>query len=312
MKKYDFLTLGEALIDFTPNGVSEHGFPAYAQNPGGAVLNAAAVLGKYGNKSAIISKVGNDMFGEFLKEKLAQTGVDVSHMIVDNDYNTTLAFVSLKPDGDRSFAFYRKNNADVKLRADELNEKLLSDTKIFHFGGLSLVTPSYAETTVKAIKTAKAAGAVISYDPNYRASLWDSKEGAIRGMLSVMGYVDLLKISEEEAELLFGNATIEEYEDKLLSLGIKFVAITAGAKGAYYASSYIRGYVPALDVKARDTTGAGDIFWGTFLHGWLHDKPALNDKNALEACVVRATKAAGISTLKTGAVPSIPTLKEIY
>ncbi len=312
MKKYDFLTLGEALIDFTPNGVSEHGFSAYAQNPGGAVLNAAAVLGKYGNRSAIISKVGNDMFGEFLKERLAEVGVDVSHIITSNDYNTTLAFVSLNADGDRSFAFYRKNNADVKLRTDELDESLLSDTEIFHFGGLSLVTPSYAETTIKAIKTAKAAGATISYDPNYRASLWDSEEEAVKGMLSVMEYVDLLKISEEEAELLFGKASINEYEDKILDLGIKFVAVTAGAKGAYYASKNVRGYVPALDVKAKDTTGAGDIFWGTFLHGWLHEKPDLNVKADLETCITRATKAAGLSTLKTGAVPSIPTVDEIY
>ncbi len=311
MKRYDFLTLGEALIDFTPNGVSQHGFPAYAQNPGGAVLNAAAVMGKYGNKSSIITKVGDDMFGQFLKERLEEVGVDTSNVLTDPIYNTTLAFVSLRPDGERSFAFYRKNNADVKLTADELDKDILSDTEIFHFGGLSMVTPSYAEATLEAIKTAKASGATISYDPNYRPTLWDSEEAAIKGMLEPMKYVDMLKISEEEAELLLGKGSIEEYEDKLLSMGIKFVAVTAGAKGAYYASEKVRGYMPALEVKAIDTTGAGDIFWGTFLHFWLKTKPQLEDEKALEYCVAKATKAAGLSTQKTGAVPSIPCLEDI-
>lgn len=310
-RKYDFLTLGEALIDFTPAGKSEHGFQQYAQNPGGAVLNAAAVMAVFGHSSSIISKVGNDLFGRFLKEQLQKINVDVSNIITDPNYNTTLAFVSLSENGERDFAFYRKNNADVKLKPEEVDEKLIKKTRIFHFGGLSLVNGSYAKATFKAIKIAKENGAKISYDPNYRESLWDNEQKAVEMMKKPLKYVDFIKISVEEADLLFGKQDIEKHFEKLLSYGIGFISITCGDRGAYYATKEFRGYQPAIKVKPVDTTGAGDVYCGTVLHYLLENNFDLSNKEYLDAIVKKACGAAGKSTTKKGALPSIPPLSYV-
>lgn len=308
MKRYDFLTLGESLIDFTPAGISEHGFPQYSQNPGGAVLNAAAVMAVLGHRSTIISRIGNDLFGRFIKNQLDKVSVDSSNLIFDDEYNTTLAFVSLAENGERDFAFYRKNNADVKLSVEDIDEKLIKDTRIFHFGGLSLVNEAYANATLKAVKIAKENGCKISYDPNYRASLWDDEEKARIMMTIPLKYVDIIKISIEEAALLFGKRSIDDYFDILISYGISFASITCGEKGAYYATKDIRDYQSAFHVKTVDTTGAGDVYCGTILHFLLNNDFDLSDKGCLNDIVRKACRNAAESTTKKGGLPSIPPL----
>lgn len=178
MKKYDVTALGELLIDFTENGTSGQGNPIYEANPGGAPCNVLAMLAKLERKTAFIGKVGQDIFGNRLKEIVAAAGIDVSNLVTDKDVRTTLAFVETFPDGDRDFSFYRNPGADMMLREDEVNEDILRDTKIFHFGTLSLTHEEVRRATKKAVETAKAAGAVISFDPNLREPLWDSLEEA--------------------------------------------------------------------------------------------------------------------------------------
>lgn len=308
MDRYDFLTLGEALIDFTPAGASEHGFPQYAQNPGGAVLNAAAVLAVLGHRASIISRVGNDLFGRFLKAQLEKIGVDTSNLIFDERYNTTLAFVSLAENGERDFAFYRKNNADVKLTVDDIDENIVKNARIFHFGGLSLVNEQYALATMKAIRIAKENGSVISYDPNYRASLWDDERNAVEMMKGPLKYVDIIKISIEEAALLFGERPVDEYLDILFSYGIRFASVTCGEKGAYYGTKEYRGYQPGFSVKAVDTTGAGDVYCGTVLHFLLKNDFDISDRDLTADIVRKACRNAAESTTKKGGLPSIPPL----
>ena len=174
MKEYDIVALGELLIDFTQAGYSPDGMRLFEQNPGGAVANVLAAAAKFGRGTAFIGKVGKDMHGAFLKKTLADSGIDVKNLVEDWDVFTTLAFVELSESGERSFSFARKPGADTMLREDELDTAILENTRVFHVGSLSLTDEPARSTTLAAIKTAKAAGALISYDPNYRASLWHS------------------------------------------------------------------------------------------------------------------------------------------
>lgn len=306
---YDFVTLGEILIDFTPDGCDDRGFPRYIRNPGGAVANAAAVLAKYGAKSALIAKAGSDMFGKYLRRFFTELGVDCRGLILDEDYNTTLAFVSLDESGDRDFAFYRRHEADTRLTVDDVPMDMLENTRIFHFGSLSLTAEPSRTATYAALDRAKKAGALISYDPNFRDSLWAGQD-AVTYMNSVLDRVDFIKVSGEEAEMMTGEREPEKAADKLLAYGIRLAAVTLAADGAYIASDRFRGYIPPYrDVKTIDTTGAGDTFWGTMMYEYLthgFDTPEL-----IHRAATRAAKAAALCTTKKGAAPSIPEYSEI-
>ena len=201
---FDVTALGEVLIDFTPCGTSEGGRNLFEQNPGGAPANVLAALSRLGRKTAFIGKVGEDMHGLLLKETLEDCGVDVSGMLVDPAYFTTLAFVALK-DGERSFSFARKPGADTRLTKEEVRTELLKKTKIFHCGSLSLTDEPARSATLYAVETARKAGALISYDPNYRAPLWRSQEEAVAQMRSLIPFVDIMKISDEETARAAGN-----------------------------------------------------------------------------------------------------------
>jgi fructokinase len=303
---YDVVALGEILIDFSPAGKDENGFNIFIQNPGGAPINLASVISSYGGMSAYIGKVGKDMFGIFLKEQLSKIGVDCSGIVSDGQYNTTLAFVALNDKGDRDFNFYRKNEADIRLSPSEVSLDLINDCRIFHFGGLSMTEEPSRSATLFALEEAKKAGCIISFDPNYRKSLWESEELSVKITKAILDKVDLLKISEEEAMMLTSENDLDTCCRKLLDYGISFIALTLGDKGALYATKDYIGYSPAYEAKTIDTTGAGDIFWGTFLYEYLKYNIDIKNKSAVENIIKKANKAAGLSTEKKGAIPSIP------
>lgn len=308
MKKYDIVALGELLIDFTPDGCDNRGFPRYIRNPGGAVANVAAVLTKYGASSALIGKVGQDTFGRYIRSFFTDIGVDCRGIIEDPVYNTTLAFVSLSENGDRDFTFYRRNEADTKLTLEEVPIDMLQNTKIFHFGSLSLTAEPSRSATYSALDTARTAGALISYDPNFRDSLWAGQD-AVYYMNSVLERVDFIKVSEEEAVLMTGEHDPAAAAEKLLRKGIKFVAITLGARGAYIACDQCCGYIdPYEDVTTIDTTGAGDIFMGTILFEYLRN--GFDSADRIWYAAHRASKSAALSTQYKGGATSIPAYAE--
>ena len=231
----------------------------------------------------------------------------------DEHYFPTLAFVEIDEKGERNFSFARKPGADTQLQTEELDVKLLSDCRIFHFGSLSLTQEPSRGTTLEAIRIAKDAGALISYDPNYRASLWPDEETAVAQMKSVIPLADVMKVSDEESLLLTGAADYEEAADQLLSNGLKLVAITLGSKGALVATSTYREIVKAFPVNAVDTTGAGDSFWGGFLICYLSYDKKMEDLGVeeLRRCALTGNATAGLCVQKRGGIPSIPTRKEI-
>lgn len=309
----DVTALGEILIDFTPYGKSEAGQNVFEQNPGGAPANVLACLNKCGKKTAFIGKVGNDMHGQFLVHVLNNSGICTDGVVVDDSVFTTLAFVTLSESGERSFSFARKPGADTCLTQEELKEEMIRDSKVFHIGSLSLTAEPAKGTTFKALEIAKEAGCMISYDPNYRAPLWDSKEAAIEGMRSVVSYVDVMKISDEETALLTDIEDPEGAAKKLVDMGVSIVAVTLGADGALVCTKEGSRIVPGYKAEMVDTTGAGDSFWGGFLKCLLESGKKASEIRLDEAVgfAKYGNAVASLCVEKRGAIPAMPTIAEI-
>lgn len=309
----DVVSLGELLIDFTCQSIDESGYPTMAAHPGGAVANFLAAVSKCGGETALIGKVGNDAFGKLLLNTLEQAGVGTSAMVVDDSVFTTLAFVTLDGSGDRSFSFARKPGADTCLKAEEVDFALIEDARAFHFGILSLTDEPARTATQKAVAWAKERGKLITFDPNLRKPLWRSMDEAKKQILWGLHQADVVKISDEELDFLFGLGPEEGARHLLETFDLKLVFATCGAKGCYFCNPVGSGHVPALrGVKVVDTTGAGDIFGGTAVWKLLQTNtaPDLLTKEALQEIVEYACKVAGLSTTRPGGISSIPSPEE--
>lgn len=312
-KEVDIAALGELLIDFTEAGYSKDGMKLFEQNPGGAPANLLTVASHMGYKTAFIGKVGNDMHGVFLKKTLQKEGIDTSALIEDNDYFTTLAFVEIDESGERRFSFARKPGADTQLKKEDLDQSVLESCKIFHFGSLSLTDEPARGATLEAIRIAKQAGAVISYDPNYRSSLWKDEKTAVNAMKSVISLADVMKVSDEESLLLTGAKSYEEAADTLLGMGLKLVSVTLGKDGVLVATKNGKDCIAGFKTNAVDTTGAGDSFWGGFLSRYLFLDKNVEDltKEEIKACAVQGNAVASLCVQKRGGIPSIPDGEEV-
>lgn len=311
-KKYDVIALGELLIDFTMNGQSEQGNNMFEACPGGAPCNVLALLNKMGKKTAFIGKVGKDQFGALLRDTITEAGIDASNLMVDENVNTTLAFVHTFPDGDREFSFYRNPGADMMLTADEVNPEVVKDTKVFHFGTLSMTHEGVREATKKAVETAKANGCLVSFDPNLRPPLWSSLDLAKEQMEYGFGKCDILKISDNEIQFVSGK---EDYDEGIAYLqetyNIPLILLTMGKDGsrAYYKGMRVER--PGFSVKAIETTGAGDTFCGSSLNYLFdHDFENLTEEQ-LGEMLTFANAAAALVTTKKGAIKAMPVKEEV-
>jgi sugar/nucleoside kinase (ribokinase family) len=285
-----------------------------AAHPGGAPANFLAALAKFGAKTALLGKVGNDAFGKLLLGTLRNAGIETDGMVVSDDVFTTLAFVTLDQSGDREFSFARKPGADMQMRFEELNLKLIDQAKVFHFGTLSLTDEPARSATYQAVGYAKKAGKLITYDPNLRKPLWKDLEVCKEQMLWGLGQADVVKISDEEVEFLFGLGVKEGAEHILRNYGVKLVFVTCGAEGCYFMNGVACGMVPSLkDIKVADTTGAGDIFGGIAVWKLLQygKAPETLNEEELRDVVSFACAAAGLSTTKPGGISSVPVLREV-
>ena len=311
-KKYDVIALGELLIDFTMNGQSEQGNNMFEACPGGAPCNVLALLNKMGKKTAFIGKVGKDQFGTLLRDTITEAGIDASNLMVDENVNTTLAFVHTFPDGDREFSFYRNPGVDMMLTADEVNPEVVKDTKVFHFGTLSMTHEGVREATKKAVETAKANGCLVSFDPNLRPPLWSSLDLAKEQMEYGFGKCDILKISDNEIQFVSGK---EDYDEGIAYLqetyNIPLILLTMGKDGsrAYYKGMRVER--PGFSVKAIETTGAGDTFCGSSLNYLVdHDFENLTEEQ-LGEMLTFANAAAALVTTKKGAIKAMPVKEEV-
>lgn len=304
----DVVALGELLIDFACVSTDPDGYPTMAAHPGGAPANFLAALTKYGFETALLGKVGTDTFGTLLTQTLKNAGIHTEGLVSTEDVFTTLAFVTFDSHGDRHFAFSRKPGADTCLSFEELDLSLIDQARVFHFGTLSLTDEPARSATCQAIAYAKSKGKLITYDPNLRKPLWKSMEEAKEQLLWGLQQADVVKISDEEVEFLFG-CTPEEGADKLLSqFGVSLAMVTLGPNGAYLKNKNGAVYVRCPKVSPVDTTGAGDIFGGSAVSRLLKYDKAPGELSAEELTAVGsfASTAASLSTEKSGGIPSIP------
>lgn len=310
---YDVTALGELLIDFTENGTSSQGNPMLEANPGGAPCNVLAMLERLGKKTAFIGKVGKDMFGTQLKNAVEEVGIDTRNLIMDEEVHTTLAFVHTYPDGDRDFSFYRNPGADMMLNKSEVQEDLIRNSRIFHFGTLSSTHEGVREATRHAIEVAKDAGCIITFDPNLRPPLWKSLEDARTEIEYGMTKCDVLKISDNEVEFLFGTTDYDKGAALIREkYNIPLVLITMGKEGsrAYYKDLRVEA-APFLQENTIETTGAGDTFCASALNYVLeHGLDNLTEENLMELLTF-ANAAASLITTRKGALRVMPSRQNV-
>ena len=306
----DVVALGELLIDFACQSTDAAGYPTLAANPGGAPANYLAALQQYGCTTALMAKVGEDAFGHLLIGTLKQCGIDTQGVRRDSSVFTTLAFVTLDAAGNRSFSSARKPGADTCLREDELLPllPLIDDCRVFHFGTLSLTDEPVRSATKLAVVYAKRQGKLISLDPNFRKPLWTSDEAAREQMEWSLHQADIVKISDEEIEFLWGLSPEAGAEKLLHEYGVSLVYATLGAKGCYAANGSASVMVKTPDgIHAVDTTGAGDIFGGSAMSRFLrmNKSPEALNADELREIVRFACCAASLSTQKMGGLSSV-------
>ena len=310
----DVVALGELLIDFACVSTDTDGYPTMAAHPGGAPANFLAALTKFGAKTALLGKVGTDTFGKLLLTTLKKAGIETRGLIETNDVFTTLAFVTFDETGDREFAFSRKPGADTCIRFEELDLSLVDEAKVFHFGTLSLTDDPARSATYQAVAYAKANGKLITYDPNLRKPLWKDLEEAKEQLIWGLEQADVVKISDEEVEFLFGLGVQDGAKYILDHFPVKLVFVTCGADGCYFKNAVVCGHVPSLkDIQVKDTTGAGDIFGGSAVWKLLEygENPATMDESTLRDVVTFACAAAGLSTTRSGGISSIPEYESV-
>ena len=308
------LCIGELLIDFvstTPDVTLAEAL-GFVKAPGGAPANVAVGLAKLGMDAGFIGKVGADAFGDFLRETLQQNSVNTDYLISGEGSRTTLAFVATRSDGMKDITFYRHPGADIQLSPDEIDTDYLKSAELFHYGSVSLSHSPSREATLHAIQSAKAGGAMLSYDPNLRLMLWDNASDAKHWIWEVMPYADVVKISEEEWEFVTGDIGLEHGIERILGLGVKLLVVTLGERGCYYTNGFVDGFVDGFIVDVIDTLGAGDAFVAAMLIQLMqHADLTSLEKVRLDAIMRYANAAGALATQKVGVIPALPTPVDI-
>lgn len=316
MKKFDVVAFGEILIDFTFAGKNSEGKNVYEENTGGAPANCVGALCKLGGKGAFIGMTGNDSFGQDVRKSLKDINVDIEGMRYCSSQHTTLAFVSLNEKGERSFSFCRNPGADTQITYEDIDESYLKDTKILHIGSLSLTDEPSKTTTLKMIEKVRQEGGLISYDPNWRANLWNGRSDAIDELKSILPFANIVKVSDEELKLLYGNVSNEEGARAISSLGPNLVLVTLGSEGVYYYynknGNSFSGIIRTPEIVCVDTTGAGDSFNGGLLYGITRREKLLDiTKEELEHDLWIANCVAALCVTKRGGLPALPTKSDV-
>lgn len=311
---FDITAIGELLIDMAQSGMSDIGSPIFEANPGGAPCNVLAMLNKLGRSTAFIGKVGDDIFGKKLKNIVESSGTDIGGLVFDENVRTTLAFVETDEYGDRNFSFYRAPGADMMLREDEVNIDIIKQSRVLHFGTLSMTHDGVEKATVKAIKTAEDSGLLLSFDPNLRPPLWDSMNRAKQKIDYGCSVSDIVKIETDELRFLTGCDDTDKAVDIFRTRypNVALLTVTAGRNGsrAYYKNIYAEAQT-FLNVKTIDTTGAGDTFCACCIDWFLNNGGKESEEAELKNMLVFANAAASLVTCKKGALLSMPEISDI-
>jgi fructokinase len=313
----DVICMGELLVEFvsTQVGVSLADAPGFVKAPGGAPANVAVALQRLGVSAGFVGKVGDDPFGQYLRACLNEEGVDTGGLRVDAQARTTAVFDTVWPDGRKDVCFYRNPGADMLLRAEELPANFLAGARGFHYGSISFIDEPAAGAQRCALDLARARGLMISYDPNYRPTLWPSERRARQGIADGFRYCHLAKVSQEEWVVATGCEGLEQGIRAVLSQGVELLVVSRGEQGALATNGDYRIELPAFAVEAVETTGAGDGFMAAMIARLLPERERLGSLRRVDSAVVaealRFANAVGALTCtKMGAIPALPRLKE--
>lgn len=310
----DLVCLGELLIDMLPTelGRSVAEVSAWLPKPGGAPANVAVAAARLGAETAFVGKVGDEAFGHYLADVLRDEGVDVSGMRYDPEARTGLAFIAKPDENTYDILFYRNPGADMRLRPDELDREMLSGTRAFHFGSISLIQEPSRSATLEAIRLAREGGALISFDVNYRANLWSRDEARDR-VRPVVGQASLIKVNEDELELLTGSADLEEGSQKLLAQGVEVCVVTLGPDGSYFRIAQGGGTVAPFQVDTVDATGCGDAFVAGLLWQLVRDSDwhAQLSVPRMRQALRYANAVGALTSTRAGAIPALPTAQMV-
>jgi fructokinase len=340
----DIVCLGELLVDMFPAELGRRlaDVSAFRPKPGGAPANVAVAAARLGAQSAFIGKVGDDAFGHHLADVLRQEGVDIRGMRFDEEARTTMAFIAMPDENTAEFVFYRNPGADVRLQADELDGGLLQEARAFHFGSLSLTHEPSRGATMEAVKIAREAGALISFDVNYRPSLWRGPDEAYEAIMAVVPHADLLKVNEVEVALLVphhgdydiprprsmalnlayqdhfdgalaGSEDLNAASKFLLEQGPDLCVVTLGPDGSFFQVADGGEHVPAFKVQTVDATGCGDAFVAGLLcqlvasDNWRDQLSPVRMRN-----ILRYANAVGaLTSLTQGVIPALPAADQV-
>lgn len=316
MKKV--IAIGEALIDFIPHekGRALNNVENFLRVPGGAPLNVAAAVAKLGGKSQMLTKLGQDGFGDAILNEVKPLGVDVSRISRTKEANTALAFVSLREDGERDFSFYRNPSADMLLSAEEICSEDFNERDILHFCSVSLIDAPIKEAHRRAIEIAKEKGCLISFDPNVRLPLWKQPEDCRKAILEFLPLSNIVKISDEELEFITGIKDEKEALDSLLTGDVKVIIYTKGTNGAEFITKERVIFSPSFKVSAQDTTGAGDSFIGSLLYQVAEGEYSLEElvtlsEEKVQEILTFSNATAALTVCKKGAIGALPLKKEV-
>lgn len=316
MKKV--IAIGEALIDFIPHekGRALNDVENFLRVPGGAPLNVAAAVAKLGGKSQMLTKLGQDGFGDAILNEVKPLGVDVSRISRTNEANTALAFVSLREDGERDFSFYRNPSADMLLSAEEICVEDFNEKDILHFCSVSLIDAPIKEAHRRAIEIAKEKGCLISFDPNVRLPLWKNPEDCRKAILEFLPLSNIVKISDEELEFITGIKDEKEALNFLLTGDVKVIIYTKGTNGAEFITKERVIFSPSFKVSAQDTTGAGDSFIGSLLYQVAEGEYSLEQlvdlsEEKVQEILTFSNATAALTVCKKGAIGALPLKEEV-
>ena len=316
MKKV--IAIGEALIDFIPHekGRALNNVENFLRVPGGAPLNVAAAVAKLGGKSQMLTKLGQDGFGDAILNEVKPLGVDVSRISRTKEANTALAFVSLREDGERDFSFYRNPSADMLLSAEEICSEDFNERDILHFCSVSLIEAPIKEAHRRAIEIAKEKGCLISFDPNVRLPLWKQPEDCRKAILEFLPLSNIVKISDEELEFITGIKDEKEALDSLLTGDVKVIIYTQGTNGAEFITKERVIFSPSFKVSAQDTTGAGDSFIGSLLYQVAEGEYSLEElvtlsEEKVQEILTFSNATAALTVCKKGAIGALPLKEEV-
>ncbi len=314
----DVVSMGELLVEFvsTSTNVSLADSPGFIKAPGGAPANVAVAVQRLGLQARFVGKVGNDPFGLFLRASLDDTGVDTGCLAIDPVARTTAVFVAVWDDGRKDLCFYRNPGADMLLNEDDIDERIFQDARCFHFGSISLINEPAASAQRKAQKIARDRGLMLSYDPNYRPTLWPDAQTAHRVIFSEFRNCHLAKISAEEWEVATGCANLDEGIRAVLGQGVELLVISRGEQGSIATNGVYRIELPAFPVDVVETTGAGDGFMAAMIVKLLPEREKTGSLAKVDECIVRdalyyASATGALTCTKPGAIPALPTREAV-